>query len=572
MKKVLSVLLVMTMCFLASCSNTVTTSSEEISSADTSSTVLESVVLGKVVSKNKTATASISADTMPAKHLTDGDVSTVWATGICDEDVSAYVKIDLGENFDITGVKINWGVSSAKTYKIETCRGNYDYQTAFESVDNSSDAAFSTTARYVKITFNGADKNFASVAGITVKEIEIFGSVSEDKTMGNEKAWDSDYIIDTKKQEEAKERYNGLEKLQLTRVANDTYDYLGVNHERINYLRQNAFDGFDMYQLGDKDGLVISDITINAGLGEEVVIAQLSDLHMSTINDKDREENNSSLLYTAEKYKTWAIEWIEKELAYAEIADRVVLTGDTISYLSHGNIEAMYEYIWNKYPYHIITSGNHDSTQVMGGVPELLTDAERMAWINDVWKHNYEYVSTVVKDKVMIIAVDNATQFEDGIYSFAVGTAQKMKTDLEIAKEKGYAVLLFAHVPLYTANPDETDVLCHYVGDWQNRNDAGQKRYTYDFSINKITPTGKNSSDKEGRPLCGTPEMKEDGENAKVFALINEYSTTIKGVFTGHKHGAYYTEILCEDGTKIPQYTMNGGFYTFGTVTKITVK
>jgi hypothetical protein len=177
----------------------------------------------------------------------------------------------------------------------------------------------------------------------------------------------------------------------------------------------------------------------------------------------------------------------------------------------------------------------------------------------------------MVGEKVMVIAMDNGRQ-TDGMYSFQYGTAQALKTDLEKAKQNGYTVLLFTHVPLYTQNPADTDVLSHYLGDWANRNDEGQKRYIWNFSTNHATATGVNSSDKDSRPFCGFPEMQEDTENAKVFKLINEYSSVIKGVFTGHKHACYYTEILCDDGTLIPQYTMNGSSYTFGNATKITVK
>lgn len=569
MKRTLALILTLTLMLVSCGGNTDTTSSGDGTTPSTSSEDISQVDYGTVVSTGKTAKASVSAENMPSSHLTDGEETNVWSTGACDTNMTEWIVLDLGDNCDVKKVDIKWGMSASESYKIELSRGGYEYT---EVKDENGVLITPATARFVKITLNGADAQYSKNFGVIIKEIEVYGNVSEDQSMGSEKVWDSDYVIDTAKQKAANDKYNALKKYEVTRVAVDTYDHLGVNKPVIEDLKKRAFDGFDYYHLGE-DGIIIADVTIDAGLGEDVTIVQLSDLHFSTINDKDIEENNASLMYTAGKYKTMATAQIEKELEYAEIADRVVITGDTLSYLSHGSVEAMYNYIWNKYPYHIITSGNHDSTQVMGGVAELLTPAERMKWINNVWKHDYEYVSTVVKDKVMIIAVDNATQFADGGYSFAYGTAQAMEKDLKIAKENGYTVLLFTHVPLYTANPSETDVLCHFVGDWGNRNDEGQKRYVYDFSTNYATATGVNSADKSGSAgLVGSPNMSKDSENGKVFALLNEYSDVVKGVFNGHMHGAYYTEIMCENGEVIPQYTMNGGFYHFGTATKITVK
>lgn len=64
---------------------------------------------------------------------------------------------------------------------------------------------------------------------------------------------------------------------------------------------------------------------------------------------------------------------------------------------------------------------------------------------------------------------------------------------------------------------------------------------------------------------------------AQIQAALDYSEIADRVVITGDvidyiSHGAYYTEIMCDDGKVIPQYTMNGGFYTFGTATKITVK
>lgn len=58
--------------------------------------------------------------------------------------------------------------------------------------------------------------------------------------------------------------------------------------------------------------------------------------------------------------------------------------------------------------------------------------------------------------------------------------------------------------------------------------------------------------------------------------IIAANGDIIKGVFNGHQHADYYSEILAKTAsgadTIIPQYTLSGCIYGNGNALKITVK
>ncbi len=67
-----------------------------------------------------------------------------------------------------------------------------------------------------------------------------------------------------------------------------------------------------------------------------------------------------------------------------------------------------------------------------------------------------------------------------------------------------------------------------------------------------------------------------DSATASVYSLITNNADVIKGVFNGHQHNDYYTEIVAKtssgDAAVIPQYTLTGGFYNNGSAINITVQ
>lgn len=386
-------------------------------------------------------------------------------------------------------------------------------------------------------------------------------------------------VVNTVKND-ALTKQNALNKTPVVYADSGRYSNVLVNTSLINSLKNTAFDGFDFYHLGsagerNADGsgktegdIIVGDITINAGLGADAVtIVQLSDLHFNYLNQQDLDEANPTLLstYANRGFGKGNVPGVRKAAEFALIADQVVVTGDGIDYLSHGTIELLYREIWSKFPSALVAGGNHEYEQQMqGAVPDTLTMDERMNWVKSAWKHDYEYTSQMVGEKVMAIQMDNGRRDAQGNYVFAEGTAAKLEADLATAKANGYTVLVFCHVGLYTNNPAETDVKALFVNDLWSRFDTPD-RHIIDFCNNKT-----------GEGFCGSDDMDANSETAKVYNLLTNNAEVVKGVFNGHMHATFYTEIVAKTSTGaaavIPQYTMSGTAFYHGHATKITVK
>lgn len=238
--------------------------------------------------------------------------------------------------------------------------------------------------------------------------------------------------------------------------------------------------------------------------GEAVEIVRITDIHYNYLNAEDKAENNPTLISTR-NYRYWLYNGqsaanVRPRLEYAADSDLLILTGDVLDYLSRGALEITHKEVWNKYPDTLICNGNHDYVQIMEGkMGEVLSFEERYQMLRDGWKHDPLYTSRVLKDKVMVIQLDN------GQSRNLDGQAEKLTADLELAREKGYVVLLFMHIPLEHEKKSQT-------ADVQER-----------------------------------------------YRIITESADVIKGIFVGHEHVDGYSEIpaTTPDGTVtvIPQYT-----------------
>lgn len=302
-----------------------------------------------------------------------------------------------------------------------------------------------------------------------------------------------------------------------------------------------------MYQL--TNGIRVREAAFDSGKGgDPVEIIQLSDFHYNYINDLDRAEANPTLMSTYEK-RTWlanggSVKLSRTLLEYARTADQVVLTGDVMDYLSHGAAELMYREVWDKYPDTIIAVGNHEYVQQMQGtVAESLTGDARWQWLKNIWRHDPYYTSKVVGDKAMVIQMSNGEgKFYESQYA-------KLKADIETARTNGYVVLLFMHEPLSTGNASDANAMAIYKGD-----SASADFYNY----------------KQGHII------HPDHDTTGIYNLITSNADVIKGIFNGHVHSSYYTEISAKtstgESTVIPQYTLTSSIYDTGYALKITVK
>ena len=251
-------------------------------------------------------------------------------------------------------------------------------------------------------------------------------------------------------------------------------------------------------------------------------------------------------------YRTWlrdgsSVTPVAKAMDYGRYADQVVVTGDILDYLSHGCKQLTIENLFRKDTDILACLGNHDTTRVMQGkVSDPTSYDSRLDLIRDFWPHDVRYASKVVKDKVMCIVMDN------GSNKFWDEQADKLRADLEKAREEDLVVLVFYHIPLATRNPAD----------------------------DKVAPISADAADPENFYSGTLGKEGATGATGEVYDIITSNGDIIKGMFCGHYHNDYYTEVLAtykdENGnvvdTVIPQYILTATVYgNVGHVIRITV-
>lgn len=278
-----------------------------------------------------------------------------------------------------------------------------------------------------------------------------------------------------------------------------------------------------VYTLG-KNGVRVREVTFDSGKGgEPAEIVQISDIHFNTVNVQDMIEDNPSLMATyVQRFGSFpgSKDNLNRCMEYAGYFDQIVITGDAIDYLSYGNLELLQQRVWDRAPTALVALGNHDAVRCMGlpnDVADPTTLESRYAILQGAWKHNIFYTSRVVKNKAMVIQLDN------GFGQFRHEQIAQLEADLATAREKHYVVLLFYHVPLATN---------------------------------------------------GVATGSED--NRKVYELITNNADVIRGAFCGHEHVNQYGEIKAKtksgQNAVIPQYVLETVASYAGAVLKITVK
>ncbi len=307
-----------------------------------------------------------------------------------------------------------------------------------------------------------------------------------------------------------------------------------------------------VYKFTDS-GITMREVTIDSGKGgDPVYISQLSDLHFNYCNDDDIVSGSEALISTYFNRKWLAdgasVPIAENCLKLADAADQIMLTGDVLDYLSLGAMELMQKHIWDKYPDALACLGNHEATRVVEGtVPDETTLESRMQILQDFWPHDIYYTSKVIKDKVMVIQLENGANS-----TFWECQIEPFKADLQVAREKGYTVLLFYHIPLTTYNPADEAV----------KPITGED-VTFNFYKKHHSPFGYEH---------------EDAASREMYDIIVNNADVIKGAFCGHAHYDMNTKIIAKnpDGSpaEIPQYVMaaTGSSYKKGHILWITVK
>ncbi len=265
--------------------------------------------------------------------------------------------------------------------------------------------------------------------------------------------------------------------------------------------------------------------------GKPVEIHQITDVHFNLCDDIDMENEELAGTVLCRKWLAGgeSVKGMENVLPMLRSADQVVVTGDTLDYLSHGAMMLTERYIWDVLPNALLCLGGHELTrQMQTGKPDLTPSEERYALLRHFWHHDIHYVSRVVGDRAMVVCLDNSCG------RYPAGTAEKLAADVSVARENGYALLLFQHEPLDTGKPE--DECCPTLWECDGK--------SYNF-----------------RHCIGSADRKTDAATAAVLDVIHENGDVIRGIFCGHLHSAYYTEIPAFGGHVIPQFVLEGHPY-----------
>ncbi len=272
--------------------------------------------------------------------------------------------------------------------------------------------------------------------------------------------------------------------------------------------------------------------------GESIEIDQITDIHFNFCNDKDLQNEELADTVQCRKWLAGAasVQGIRNALQMAKYADQIVITGDTLDYLSEGAMDLTRKEIWDVFPETLICLGGHELTREMQtGKPDKEPLEARRAVLESFWKHNMYYTSRVLGNKVIVCAMDNSC----GRYLPCI--AEKLREDIRLARENGWILLLFQHEPIDTGRTE--DEACPTLWECDGK--------VYNF-----------------RKCIGSADRNTDEPTAEVLALIRENADIVRGIYCGHLHSAYYTEIpayYSENGerkeTVIPQYVLEGNPY-----------
>ena len=287
-----------------------------------------------------------------------------------------------------------------------------------------------------------------------------------------------------------------------------------------------ALTGKEMMDKCLKENLAVKETVLNVGLEKSVKIARITDMHLAFVNGADNAvaREQASIRY---KYFTDADKKLQRCVNYVNAlgVDMVAFTGDILDFFSVGNLEK-FKTATSVLDDFMFSMGNHDDVFVVGG--GLPTETER----NSIHKFMKSYVKgdlsfdTRQVGEITVITMDNSK------YTFSQSQLDKMKAEIA----KGRPMLLMMHVPLYT--------------------EALYAKASQDNEQGSIMPS-------VARATGTTKEMLE---------LIHNNSNLIKGIFAGHMHYDFVSDLDCGGGKKITQYMMGVSYSGGGTVEVITVK
>lgn len=315
------------------------------------------------------------------------------------------------------------------------------------------------------------------------------------------------------------------------------------SQEKEEFLLENDFDKIKAYKLKQTGQVVFEyEIDCNLGEGNQVEITQITDVHLNYVLD---EELTDEEIFETKKHRLWlanaeSLPSLQGALEGAIHSDLTVITGDILDYLSKGAMKLMKENIFDKYPKVLCTAGGHELTkQMQTGKMDKLPLPDRVKILQDFWNCDFYYEKRLVGKKVLAVAINN------GFGYYFDHQIKKLSADIETARKEGKIILIFQHEPLSTKKESDSLVNAFYFA----YGNATQMNF-----YNRKNCIGYFGSDVE--------------INNKMVDLITSNADVIKGIFVGHLHSGYYTEInTCyfsnekKIDAKIPQIVAPGNPY-----------
>ncbi len=288
----------------------------------------------------------------------------------------------------------------------------------------------------------------------------------------------------------------------------------------------------------------VCEVNLSLGLGgEEIELAHITDMHLNHFTAEDFDDGE---IMDTIRHREWlkggeALMAAERAMSASDYADFTVVTGDILDFLSHGSRELAEKYVFSHKANALFCPGLHDYLKEMQtGVPEKLPYEVREKLLKSFWPNDLHYATKVLKDKLLIVAIDNSPSH------YLEETYALLKADIERARAAELKLLLFQHEPLCTHDSADTAVLSA----------APVNHDAYNFLT--------------GPYINGGPCANETDK--KFHKLLLESTDVVKGIFAGHFHSVYYTEVKGENGAFIPQYVSIGCPYYNGALTRIIIR
>jgi glucose/arabinose dehydrogenase len=133
-----------------------------------------------LLSRGKPATASSSGGCCPPPLAVDGDSATRWASGAGHD--PEWFRVDLGATASISRVRLQWDLSCAISYQVQTSPDGSTWTNIFSTTTGDGgvdDLAITGSGRYVRM--NGTKRcRSDSTHGYSLQEFDVYGTLGGD--------------------------------------------------------------------------------------------------------------------------------------------------------------------------------------------------------------------------------------------------------------------------------------------------------------------------------------------------------------------------------------------------------